>query len=341
MGHLMRGIALAQGLRCSGIEPVFITRGTQEEAVDRLRGAADHVEVFPADWSIGQDLEFTRQQVRHLGAGIVVTDIGNSEFTAQMHKYEEYLQGLKQSGTFLVAIDDCNDLWYASDVVINPSYGAEELPYRSPNGTQYLLGPRYSLLRREFIEVAGRPREVRRQANRVAVTLGGSDLGGLAGNVLQALSGVDVDPPLEVRLGLGLEAYRRTEVAEAIDRFGGRCELFDVGSNIAEVLLWSDVAVTGGGLTKYETALTSTPSLILSQADHQHNLMEKFSLARTSRYLGRGTQVSEAHIRDAVRGLLVDHETRLAMSNAGRTLVDGRGVERVLEALQESCGALR
>lgn len=336
MGHIMRSLALAEGLRKSNISPVFVTRTSQSTVLNILESAGHTVESFPQDWSLQKDLEFTRQLIHQLGARIVVTDIGNSTVMEHPEEYEGYLSEIKKLGVFLATIDDSNDLRFVSDVVMNSNCGAEAFPYRSSDGTQYLLGPRFFLFRDEFAEVADCPREVRKQANRIVVTLGGSDLGAITGKVLQALARLNTDPPIELTLVLGLEGHLRGTLAATLDTFGGRCRLFDTDCNMADLFLWSDVAITGGGLTKYETALTGTPSLFLSLVDNQHRVAEKFSQEGTSVYLGPGTQVSEEVIRRELELLLRDHDRRQAMSQAGKRLVDGNGVQRVLQVLKAS-----
>jgi len=333
MGHIMRTLAVADGFQDAGFSLVFVTRDTDDGALHRLNSTGHPVEKLPPDWPFSEDLKFTERCIQSYGAGVMVTDLCNNDTLVLLDEYEDYLRKLKQLGVRLVTIDDQNCFPFASDFVVNPNYGAETLPYQPSDGTVYLLGPDYFLFRRELLDAAGQPREVRQAANRVLVTLGGGEPGGLLKTVLTALLQIKNDPPLEVRLGLGLEDASQGEVADLVDRFQGRCRLFDADCNMAKLMLWSDVAITAGGLTKYETALTGTPSLIFSRVDQQHQLMLKFSSKDTCVYLGLETELKEDGIRVELEALLRDYDRRLAMSRTGKALMDGRGVERVLEVV--------
>ena len=338
MGHLMRSLALADGLRQAGAKPVFLTSTGVQDLLDKAKDAGYTVEVSPIEWSPMQDLESTIQGARRHGTTMLVTDLGNGDVIEDLDEYLGYLERLKRGGLFLVTIDDANVLPFASDIVINPNYGAETLPYQAPKGTRYLLGPRYVLFRREFLKVTGQERQIRRNADRVLMTFGGTGAADVAGKVLRALlrDGDGDNNPPEVKLGLGLESSPSPELDAVIEKFGGRCNLFGPGADLPQLMLWSDVAVTGGGLTKYETALTGTPSLVISLAEHQCQLMEGFSRAGTCTYLGPAAAVAEEQVTKEVNGLLSDHGRRVAMSTAGRNLVDGKGLERVLNAIQEA-----
>ena len=336
MGHLMRCLALADGLRQAGAMPIFLTSTVVQEMLDKAGDAGYPIEVSPSEWSPRQDLEFSLQGARRHSATLLVTDLGNDDVSENIDEYLNYLERLKQAGLFIVTIDDANSLPFASDIVINPNYGAETLSYSAQNGTRHLLGPQYVLFRREFLEITGQARQIRSNADRVLVTLGGNGATEVAYKVLKALLGAGKDQPPEVMLGLGLEGSLSPDLHDVTRQFQGRCSLFDAGADLTKLMLWSDVAITGGGLTKYETAVTGTPSLIISLAEHQSQLMERFSLAGTCTYLGRAAAVTEEQVTQELIGLLSDHERRVAMSTAGRNLVDGKGLGRVVGAIKDS-----
>ncbi len=62
----------------------------------------------------------------------------------------EFFYGLLASGIKLVAINDLPDRDLPANMVVNGSIGAEVLNYHGLDGTIYLLGTKYVLLRPEF-----------------------------------------------------------------------------------------------------------------------------------------------------------------------------------------------
>jgi spore coat polysaccharide biosynthesis predicted glycosyltransferase SpsG len=165
--------------------------------------------------------------------------------------------------------------------------------------------------------------------------MGGCDLLGLTGKVIRALAEIEVDPPPELCVVLGLEDGKQRELSHALARFRHPPVMLVNPDNMNELMSWCDLAITAGGLTKYETAVTGTPSVVLSQALHQALIMERFSNAGTTIHLGYGPEVREDTIAETVRALLNDYPRRKQMSLAGKQLVDGKGLERVLQTFQE------
>ena len=102
---------------------------------------------------------------------------------------------------------------------------------------------------------------------------------------------------------------------------------------MADLMLWADIAITGDGLTKYETAVTGTPSIMLSTAGSAKALNLEFERARTTQHLGDGGVVSVETIAEATRQLMSDVARRRKMSENGRAMVDGAGIERIFARL--------
>jgi spore coat polysaccharide biosynthesis predicted glycosyltransferase SpsG len=104
-------------------------------------------------------------------------------------------------------------------------------------------------------------------------------------------------------------------------------------NRMAEVLAVADLAVTGGGLTKYETALLGVPSVVLSQVEHQHTLMTDFQEAETCLYTGRAGSIDEEELADTLQSLSSSPDRLAEMSRNGQKLVDGNGRKRIIDYL--------
>lgn len=337
LGHIMRGIALAQGFEEIGIKPIFVIRDYDSLVAQQVNKHGYTVETFPKDWGFTEDLALMRRLIGHYHPRMVVTDLCNVDTLRKLDDYLVYLKGLKHTGVFLVTIDDLNVIPFPSDIVINPNYGAEELLYGHSGSTRYLLGPKYFIFRDEFIQAAKVERKIRKEAHNILVTMGGSDQLELTKRVIQALTQLDAYPPLDLRVIIGIDDadIRKEKLLALLEDLRGSYKLLSRTDSMAELMLWADLAITGGGLTKYEAAVTGTPSIILSQVDHQHTLMVKFSKAGTAQYLGPGGEITKEGIAERVHSLLKDYSLRLEMSRRGKTLVDDRGVERILAAISE------
>ena len=333
----MRSLALAQGLEKKGAESIFVTRDYEPKVAEIIQRYHFSVESIPQNCNFQEDLLLTSRFAHQYGTKLIITDLCNVDTLARLGEYSEYLHGLKSIGKLLLTIDDLNEMCFPSDIVVNPNYGAEKMKYRPGKGTRSLLGPSYFIFRKEFIKAARVNRGINEDARNILVTMGGTDLLGLNLKVAKALTrmGMEAGLNLHIILGIDYTESKKQELQDILSDFAGTYELIQGSDNMAELMLWADLAITAGGLTKYETALTGTPSIIISQVAHQADLAQEFQKEGTALNLGLGTKVSEQGIAEAVSRLLRDKALRAKMSARGKKLVDGRGIERIIAEIPD------
>lgn len=337
LGHITRCLAFAQGLERIGVSSIFVIRDYEPQVAEIIQRYTYSVEPIPKSCGFQEDLLLTSELANRYKAKLIVTDLCNVDILTNLDKYGEYLQGLKDKGKFLVTIDDLNEMAFPSEIVINPNYGAENMNYDSSKNTKFLLGPAYFIFRQEFIEATKVNREIKKDVQNILVTMGGSDLLGLTSKVAGALTklGRTANSSLRIVLGIDFTDAGKRELREILSEFVGTYELIQGSNKVAELMLWADLAITGGGLTKYETAVTGTPGIIISQVAHQADLVKEFEKEGTALNLGLGSKISEEDIAEAVRRLLRDDALRAEMSKKGKKLVDGRGIERIISEIPQ------
>ena len=99
-------------------------------------------------------------------------------------------------------------------------------------------------------------------------------------------------------------------------------------------MLWADLAITGDGLTKYETAVTGTPNITISQSRSDLQAHEEFVKAGTTLFLGNGCQIAINDLTEQISGVLQNQELRQTMSQRGQKIVDGKGLERIVRKIK-------
>jgi spore coat polysaccharide biosynthesis predicted glycosyltransferase SpsG len=318
----MRCLALAGGLQEKGAESVFVIRDYEPEVAELVWRYHCSVDTIPHSCGFQQDLLLTSGFAHQYKAQLIITDLSNVDTLTKLGEYREYLHGLKNTGKFLLTIDDLNEMHFPSDILVNPNYGAEKMEYTAGKNTKFLLGPAYFIFREEFIRAAGVSRVINKYARNILVTMGGTDLLGLTSKVARALTrpGTGTDLNLKIVLGFDYSESGKKELQAILDDFRF-CEMIQGSDNMAELMLWADLAITAGGLTKYETAVTGTPSIIISQVAHQADLALEFAREGTALNMGIGAQVTEQDIAEAVSRLLRDDALRAKMSANGKKLV--------------------
>lgn len=337
IGHIRRCTAFARGLEEVDTMSVFAAKDYDRKTNELIQRYGYKVETIPKTCNFGEDSSLTLKFAREHNASLIVTDLCNTDTLRQLAEYRRYLQQLKNTVKFLITIDDLNVMLFPSDIVINPNCGAEMMPYDFNQYTKYLSGPKYFIFHQEFREAAKANRQIRKDARNILVTMGGSDLLNLTPRVTKAVSKLEevTDLDLRIVLGPGYPDSIKREIENNLKDFSITYRLMQGTDNMAELMLWSDLAITGGGLTKYETAATGTPSIIISQVAHQADLAEEFEREGTALNLGLGTNISEDDVAEATRRLLRDHALRIEMSRRGKRLVDGKGIERIISEIPQ------
>jgi UDP-N-acetylglucosamine:LPS N-acetylglucosamine transferase len=114
----------------------------------------------------------------------------------------------------------------------------------------------------------------------------------------------------------------------------GTCQILSgAPGTLARQMLWSDLAITAGGLTKYEAAVTGTPNIIIAAFPREVEMCRFFSDAGAALCLDRSCISVEEDLAGMVETLMGDYEVRAQMSRRGKKLADGCGVDRILSEI--------
>jgi len=316
-GNIFRLASFAGACRDAGFEDVhFLAEGPVEVAT-YLRSRGFGVTHLADEISLSEEAEVWKFH----GPSSVV-------FVEMLDITSERQALLQLHGERLVIFDDLCDHIYDADLVVCgqalPSHANRAL---SAPRTRFLTGPTYFLCRPEFLPYADRDRRHRQRIEKVLVTLGGGTYD--AGYLKAALALRSFGPELEATFVLG---YGKTALDARIRDILPSAMVLEGGDDL-EARLWdSDVAITSAGYTKFEAAITRTPFLMMSAQWHQIPLAESFSRASGVLDLGYMAYVEPCAILQGLKELNCP-EARRIRTHRARSVVDGRGFERVLDAV--------
>lgn len=330
-GHVMRCLALAQAWQEQGGSVLLAGRIMGDRLRERL--VRQQVELHDTgeggqafdDMSWLADLR--KQRGREDEWRWLVLD--------GYHFDVDYQRRLRRAGMKLLVIDDYAHLpRYDADLLLNQNAGSERLNYQVPRETMLLLGSRYALLRREFRSV--RPREkadpAAGRAPHILVTMGGADPDNVTLKVIEALQLLEL-PAVRVKIIVGPANPHLARLQESVRRSELQAELLSGVQDMAPMMQWADVAITAGGSTCWELAYLGVPALIITLADNQRGVAEMMAVAGVGFDCGWHHELQPDTLARQVHELCGDQRQRLAMSRAGRALVDGQGAVRVVECM--------
>lgn len=339
-GHVVRCLVLAQAFQGRNIRPVFVTKDHEPGILALIEGYGFHVNALPSTLTMEEDASATQRLVADNRSTFLVTDMANPEYTTDPERYVRYAMAmLKGIRAYTISLDDLFIAELPFDLRIIPYCGVEQKPPDSQGKTKWLLGPAYFIAQESFREAAAAARFVARAARRILVTMGGSDPCGLTAAVLKNLGRLKPKNGLEVRVvvGPGFTDMAVQEILQCAASARNICRILSAApGDLAQLMIWSDLAITAGGLTKYEAAMTGTPNIVIAAFTREAEMCRFFSEAGAAYCLDRGALAQEGCLAAVVQSLMEAYETRLRMSRCGRELVDGFGVERILAAIPSS-----
>jgi UDP-2,4-diacetamido-2,4,6-trideoxy-beta-L-altropyranose hydrolase len=329
-GHVMRCLALVQAWGSRSGPVWFLSRCSNETLRQRIQAAGAEFLSLPPDASQHLDVQSTLTLLEELKPAYVVLDGYDFDLG--------YQRAVRAAGNRLLVIDDMLRLaHYETDILLNQNLGASRLQYDCNPDAAVLLGPEYALLRQEFIFWRSRLHTVPETARKILVTLGGSDPDNVTLKVIQALRRLEI-ARLQIRVVAGPANPHIDELCAAAAAFAGELELLTAVSDMAPLMAWADLAITGAGSTCWELACLGLPAVSLVIAANQRSIAEELGAAGVIFNLGWHAEVSAERLATSVDGLLFSSFRRLRMSQKGRALVDGKGAERVVSALlQRGC----
>jgi UDP-2,4-diacetamido-2,4,6-trideoxy-beta-L-altropyranose hydrolase len=323
-GHVMRCLAMAQAWQDEGGRCIFALAEATPAVEQRLR--AERFEVFPvaASPASPQDVAQIVKLAAIHGTSWVVVDGYQFDFA--------YQGALKAAGLHALVLDDggrCGS--YCADLVLDLSPDASELPYSNRGThTRLLLGTRYVMLRREFTAWRDCKRQIPVAAQRLLVTIGGSDPEGLTLRIIEALRQAP-HPGLETTVVAGGSNPRQAELQRATA--SSPIELLRDPPNMPELMARSDMAVICSGGTLWELLYMGCASLSYVRDEVQGGTIARLHAAGAVHQLGAVGEFEASRLTVAIAELGASSKRRDEMARLGRKIVDGEGPRRVLHEL--------
>ncbi|WP_419788234.1 UDP-2,4-diacetamido-2,4,6-trideoxy-beta-L-altropyranose hydrolase [Pseudodesulfovibrio sp.] len=325
-GHVMRMIALGQAWLDQGGSVRFV--GNVDQLASRLTDEGFAITPVPAVHPDPTDIETLLSS----------TSPGDRVVLDGYHFDTAYQRAVRKAGRYTLVMDDVADRGeYCTDLLLNQNSDAEQYDYRINSDAVRLLGLRHLLLRREFLDQSPK-KEIREQAHNLLVTLGGGDPGELLPKIVSALAEVN-NPALNVRIVTGCISPSSESLQKAASALPGKCEILANVKDMPALMTWADLALCGAGSTCWELAFLGVPMLAFVIADNQRGIARE--LMRQNLAIVLEADTTSPQIAAQITSLAENSHTRQTLCDGGRDLIDGRGSQRVVNALNNIALRLR
>lgn len=240
----------------------------------------------------------------------------------------------------LIAIDDepVRKHWVRGLVVPGMCLEPEACEKSLPAGADLLAGPEYVLLRPRFrnlrdFAIAERKRRTRSET--IFVAFGGSNQWELYTAVIKALDMSKFSGEWKIQVVLGGTNRRDSRFLAAIAATSNQVEVTSFSDDVAKLAAQADIGIGAAGTMAWERCCLGLPSIALVLADNQRAIAGKLSALNVALEGGSAQEVirKPEKLSRVVDSLREDGELRRRVSFAGMRLIDGLGVDRVVDWL--------
>lgn len=343
-GHVMRCLTLADGLKERGEQVEFICRdlpGNLSGLIEE-RGYKVHLLAFDAEdykqenytdeyafwlavpWE--QDVQETLSAIKGT-CNLLIVDHYGLDYQWQSHSREKAEK--------VMVIDDLASRQHDCDYLLDHNFyvGADER-YQSlvPEQCVQFVGPKYALIRPEILKARAWREQYysfpSKEHFNCLVFMGGSDTPNYTQKVVEQLLKLTHVVKITVVLGA---ANPNIQILEAQYAEETKVVLIVQPQDYYQLLAQADFVVGAGGVSTLERFCIGVPQYVFQIADNQKAVCKNLQYTSGAEFIGditkkRGTLCLGCFHEISIAGLK-------KMSGGGRLLVDGKGVERVKEAL--------
>lgn len=329
MGHIMRCLTIAGAAKKSGIRTVFLL--ADETAVGVLEEQGQEYCVLHIDFrSMEAETEedgklWSILQENRTCVPVLLLD--------SYHITPEYLERIRKSFPEIktVLMEDYGKTLCTADTIINYNiYGEDFKEYYKDFCRYMLLGCKYMPLRGEFTK---QPYAIREKVKNVLLTTGGSDSLQIAPALAKSLA-------LEKEFCFHVVCGRFSESLPILKEISSENENIKIYTDVKamwELMAECDVAISAAGTTLYELCAIGLPTICFSFAENQRLPAQSFEKRTPMLYAGDYGEGKDSFVRQVKKefGELTKKsmEQRREISKELRSLVDGRGAERIVAEL--------
>ena len=225
-------------------------------------------------------------------------------------------------------IDDVGRLNYPKGIVLNPTLDASNIIYPKSKSVTYLLGPNYIILRPPFINV--RRDNIKRKIQSSLIVMGGTDVRNLLPGITAQICKIYPDINFKIIIG-----NKSNDLKKILNNGIYNVEIYNnlTGDEVKQLMLESDFAITAAGQTVYELIATCTPFIPIQVMDNQkftvsaiieNNLVQKVLNWESDNLMEQIIQEIE---------FLKQEEYRISLRDKYSNFIDGKGVQRIIDAL--------
>ena len=230
----------------------------------------------------------------------------------------------KKTKKFII-LDDLLDKNYISDYVIccqNIKNIKNKVLLNKD--TKLLVGSNYFPFNNNFKISKHLKKKLNKKIDSILIFLGGGDYSPAYIKIANAIKKFRFK---KITFILARSNYK--DLKSIIKKIDKRIVVQNGTSNAASEFYENDVAIVGGGYTKFEAAIMMTPCIVISTQWHQLELADNFEKDSFSCHLGHFSRISIKKISNSIKNI-TKINNRLKILKNYKRIVNYNGLEKIL-----------
>lgn len=320
-GHVVRAIKLANALSESNafqeLEILFATReAAPYELGAKLVRNAGYKIIDNTSLEPNSNLEL--QSILFSNPRVVIFD--------RLETSADLVIKLKKNNIFVITFDDLGDGQPHADLAIHPLLQTVEPKTNTYIGYDY------------FFSTPNISNSIKNNpiASKVFVSFGGFDHRKLNISFLDLIPNIHGPSRYEIFVS-NLDANVRYKLANMARRIKAtrslEIDIYDRPLDYHVRLCNSDLAIVSGGLTAFECAQAGIPAIGIPQYKHQLENFKNLERYGCLKLGSRDMVLDQELLSNLVSSISLDKMKRMTMSQCGLRLIDGKGLDRVVNLI--------
>jgi len=279
---------------------------------------------------ISSEISFIDRIIKEYKIDVLISDINNYKTFKNPDVYKNYIDHLNGLKPILLSFEDFKIYDVNADIIVIPYIGSEKLNIDQKNKKKYLLGPKYFILRKEFI--SNKRKKITEKAKTILISMGGADSNNLTLNVINVLSNIGIDLKLNIVKG-PLSSFSSKQCNQILRKPNISFKLFNSPDYMSKIIEKSDFAIVSSGLTQYETSAMGLPAIVISINDYHKKIVDEFATQNSIISYGVFKEKESYKLERLVHKLVDNKDLINIMSENGKNMIDGFGAKRILNKI--------
>ncbi|MBI5814396.1 MAG: hypothetical protein HZB29_02155 [Nitrospinae bacterium] len=328
-GHLFRSMALAAKAKERGLQPFFLAGPDASGAAARtLTIAGVKFDQLNPDYTPEDEARTAMEFIKSKNIKAAVVDM--------IHSSKKLMDTLADNGVKILAVDDEFGNNHRASVIVNAGMFARKEDYAG-SAAKLMLGPEHLMLRGQYSD--GAYRDAPREWRKIFVSFGGSDPERLTVKTLMALEPLKSEVEVTVMVGDGCLDYAMIESVARRAPF--KIELHRGAKEPWELMRGASLGICTLGNTTWELMSLGAAPVMITFNDGQSKNAAQIAIRGAGIHFSSTPEFNMAALAGLVDELIGDPVKLASMGRTGQSVVDGRGSDRVAEALAGLAGAAK